>query len=169
MSVGVVIAIVCNLGVVSQGGRHQCTISDYTYLWVHEEMVAIAPGECMPFGHTLWRILKHVKHANPKMGPICLSKIEITDRFYHIWVRASDVPNMGILFLSRAGGEPSVGFPLTLPMGWKESPKIITASTETVTHFANQKINNGPIQTPHQLEVEPEQITSAPEVPLYTL
>jgi hypothetical protein len=92
----------------------------------------------MQFGRAPWRILKHMKHANQHMGPVYMSKIDIADGFYRIWVRSSDVPKLGVLFPSLPGDEPLVGFTLALPMEWEEAPKIFTAATETVADLANQ-------------------------------
>jgi hypothetical protein len=141
------------LGVVPQRDRRPRTTSNYTFFFVNADTVAVAPGECMQFGRALWRVIQQVKHANPRMGPIYLSKIDIADGFYRIWVRAADVPNLGVLFPSRPGDEPLVGFPLALPMGWKEAPKIFTAATETVANLANHQLQAGCPQLPHRLDV----------------
>jgi hypothetical protein len=136
-------------GVVPQRDRRRGTIIDYSLFWVNEDTIAVAPGECMQFGLALWRILKHVKHANPHMGPVYMSKIDIADGFYWIWVRAADVPTFRVLFPSRLGDEPLVGFPLALPMGWKEAPQISTAATVIVAYLANQQLARGTTQEDH--------------------
>jgi hypothetical protein len=87
------------LGVVPQRDRHPCIISDYSFVGVNHETIALSPEECMQFGKTLWRILRHLKSVNPHLGPVYLSKIDIADGFYRIWVRAADVPKLGVLFL----------------------------------------------------------------------
>jgi hypothetical protein len=97
----------------------------------------------MQFGRSLWRILQHVKHANPYMGPVYMSKIDIADGFYRMWVRSADVPKLRVIFPSRPGNKPLVGFPLALLMGWKEAPKIFTAVTETVADLAIQQLSSG--------------------------
>jgi hypothetical protein len=125
------------LGVVSQRDRWPQTISDYTFFSLNHETVPVSPSECMQFGRPLWRILRHIRSANPHHGPIYLSKIDIADSFYRIWVRTSDVPKLGILFPAALGEEYLVGFPLALSMGWTESPKILTAATENVADMTN--------------------------------
>jgi hypothetical protein len=122
----------------------------------------------MQLGRAQWRILKHVKHANPHMGPVYMSKIDIADGFCRIWVRAANVPKLGVLSPSRPGDEPLVGFPLALPMGWKEAPKIFTAVTETVADLANQQLSSGTHQGDHRLEAALEQTPPTPALPLYT-
>jgi hypothetical protein len=156
------------LGVVPQRDRRPRTISDYTYFRVNEDTVAGTPAECMQFGHALWRILKHLKHSNPNRGPVYMSKIDIADGFYRIWERAADVPKLGVLFPSQPGDVPLVGFPLALPMGWKESPKIFTAAMETVADLANNALQQKVACGPHRLEPAAEQAPTPPELPVYT-
>jgi hypothetical protein len=91
------------LGVVPQRDRRPRTICDYSFFGVNHETIALSPDECMQFGKALWRILRHLKSANPHLGPVNLSKIDIADGFYRIWVRAQDVPKLGVLFPSADG------------------------------------------------------------------
>jgi hypothetical protein len=93
---------------------------------------------------------------------VYLSKIDIADGFYRIWVRAKDVPKLGVLFPSTDGEEYLIGFPLALPMDWTESPKIFTAATETVADLANNSLAAGTTFGPHPLEV----LSEAPPPPV---
>jgi hypothetical protein len=149
------------LGVVPQRDRRPRTISDYSLFGVNHETLALSPAECMQFGKALWRVLRHLKSANPHLGPVYLSKIDIADGFYRIWVRASDVPKLVVLFPSTNGEEYLIGFPLALPMGWTESPNIFTAATETVTDLANNSLAARTPFGPHPLEV----LSEAPPPP----
>jgi hypothetical protein len=79
-------------------------------------------------------------------------------------VRTSDVPKLGILFPAALGEEYLVGFPLALPMGWTESPKIFTAATETVADMMNMSLKSGERFPAHHLEVISE--TPLPPAPL---
>jgi hypothetical protein len=119
----------------------------------------------MQFGRAFWRILRHLMSANPHLGPVYLSKIDISDGFYRIWVRASDVPKLGVLFPSANGDEYLVRFPLTLPMGWTESPKTFTASTETVADMANTALSLGLTFGPHRLDSTSEIRPAPPAFP----
>ena len=49
----------------------------------------------------------------------------------------TDVPNLGLVFPSDGSGEELVAIPLTLPMGWENSPPIFCMSTDTVADPAN--------------------------------
>jgi hypothetical protein len=73
----------------------------------------------MQFGKALWRILTASVHSNPQLGPVYLSKVDIADEFYRIWVKPADVPKLGVLLPAEPGQECLVGFPAVLPMGWK--------------------------------------------------
>lgn len=95
----------------------------------------------MQFGKTLMRLLRHIHLASPRLGPVYISKIDIADGFYRINVCASDIPHLAVLFPSLPGERQLIAFPLTLPMGWKESPPIFCAATETVTDLANNHIH----------------------------
>jgi hypothetical protein len=154
------------LGIVPPQDHSPHTISDYTFFWVKKYMIAIAPGECMHFGRDLWRIIKHVKHANPKLGQIFLSKIDVANGFYQISVRAVDVPKLGVLFPSREGDEHPVGSPIALPMGWKELPNIFTVTIEKVVDLANQQVTRGAVHPPHHLKIASEQPAIELEVPI---
>ena len=140
------------LGVVPQRDRRPRTICDYTYFQVNEDTRPTAPKEAMQFGKALQRILHHIHHANPHLGPVYLSKIDISDGFYRIWLRAEDIPKMAVLFPSRRGEEALVGLPLTLPMGWAESPPYFCSTTETVADLANAQLARNHKPPPHRLD-----------------
>ena len=140
------------LGVVPQRERRPRTICDYSFFDVNDDTLATAPAEAMQFGKALVRILQRIRQANPRFGPVRMSKIDIANGFYRIWVKAGDIPKLAVLFPSRAGEEDLVALPMTLPMGWKESPPHFSTATETVADIANtQKSNNQP-PAPHRLD-----------------
>jgi hypothetical protein len=155
------------LGVVPRRDRRPRTISDYSFFGVNHETVALSPSECMQFGKALWRILRHLKSANPHLGPVYLSKIDIANGFYRIWVRAPDVPKLGVLFPSADGEEYLVGFPLALPMGWTESPKIFKAATETVADITNAQLSVGATFGPHSLDARSEAPVPVSHTPVH--
>jgi hypothetical protein len=103
------------LGVVPQRDRRPRTICDYSFLFVNLDTIPLAPPESMQFGRALWRILQQVSDADPRLGPVHLSNIDIADGFYRISINAEDVPKLGVMFTAK--GEPLVGSPLVLPMG----------------------------------------------------
>jgi hypothetical protein len=112
----------------------------------------------MQFGRALWIILNAIARANLNLGPVYLSKIDISDGFYRIWVRSADVAKLGVLLPTRLGEEPLIGFPLSLPMGWIQSPRIFTSATETIADLANESVKVCSLQLPRRLEA----VTEAP-------
>ena len=140
------------LGVVPQRDRRPRTICDYTFYQVNDDTSPLAPLEAMQFGRTLHRLLRHIIRANPRFGPVYLSKLDIADGFYRIWLLPNDVPKLGVLFPQCDGEDQLVGFPLALPMGWIHSPPYFTAVTETVTDLANAATCTHTVAAPHRLD-----------------
>ena len=135
-------------GVVPQRGRRPRWIVDYTWWKVNEETLPLAPAEAMQFGHALDRILREILLADPKLGPIHMLKLDISDGFYRIDIAPDDIPRLGVVFPVSPGSEPLVAFPLVLPMGWKNSPPIFSAATETAADIANCDIRSpAPVPT----------------------
>lgn len=102
-------------------------------------------------------------HANPKLGPVFSSKVDISDGFCQIWLRAANVPKLEITFPSQEGEEPPVALPLTLPVGWRESPPWFCAATETVADLANETMRLGTEMPAHRLDAVSE--TPPPSLP----
>ena len=113
---------------------------DYTFSGVNEETVKLAPPEAMQFGRTLHRLLQRIAHAEPSYGPVYLGKIDIADGFYCVSLQPHDLPRLGVI-LPTTTGEPLVALPLTLPMGWVESPPYFTAVTETACDLVNDTLH----------------------------
>ncbi len=153
------------LGVVPQHDRRPRTIVDYTFYDVNADTVPLAPHDAMQFGRALHRILSAIIHADPRFGPIYLSKVDIADGFYRIWLLPRDIPKLGVLFPSLPGDPQLIAFPLTLPMGWVASPPFFCAATETVADLANAAYAQ-PHTAPafHRLELVSE--TPVPVPPL---
>jgi hypothetical protein len=139
-------------GVVPQRGRRPRWIVDYSWWKVNEETLPLAPKEAMQFGHALDRILRDILLADPKLGPIYLSKLDISDGFYRINLAIDDIPKLGVVFPVKEGEEPLVAFPLVLPMGWANSPPIFSAATETSADLANEAIQRGDAPPSHPLD-----------------
>ena len=80
--------------------------------------------------------------ANPEHGPVLVSKYDISDGLYHIDLNKEDIPKLGVAFPNKPGAEPPVAFPLVLTVGWKNSPPILSTTTETIADLANQWIHS---------------------------
>ena len=149
-------------GVVPQAERRPRMIVDYSFSGVNDETLPLAPIEAMQFGHALDRILREILLADPAKGPINLIKVDLSDGFYRIGLNVNDMPKLGLVFPTKPGEEPLVAIPLVLPMGWKNSPPIFSAATETIADLTNQRLRLGNVHNvPHHLDeladsVEPE-------------
>ena len=92
-------------------------ISDYSFFGVNYDTVPLAPPEAMQFDQTLKQLLQRIHCANGVFGPVYMSKIDLSNGFYRLWLRPEDTVKLAVLFLSRQGEAPLVGIPLTNPMG----------------------------------------------------
>jgi hypothetical protein len=128
------------LGVVPQRDRRSRLIVDYSFSGVNDDTVLLAPRESMQFGRALQRVLRTIVHADPRYGPVYLSKIDIADGFYRVWLQISDIPKLGVALPTTPGQPPLVAFPLALPMGWVESPPYFTILTETACDLSNHRL-----------------------------
>lgn len=120
-----------------QRDRQPRLIVDYSFSDVNAETLQLAPPEAMQFGRCLQRVLPRVVHADPAYGPVYLSKINIADGFYRVWLQLANILKLGVIFPTSRGLPPLLAFPLTLPMGWMESPPYFTVLTETACNLAN--------------------------------
>jgi hypothetical protein len=140
------------IGVVPQRDRRPRTIVDYTFYDVNADTCRLAPEEAMRFGRAFQRLLEDIVNADPRFGPVYLCKVDISDGFYRVWLRAEDIPKLGVTYPSERPGEHLVAFPLVLPMGWVSSPPYFCAHTETVADVANERIMQGAKPPPHRLD-----------------
>ena len=92
-------------------------ISDYSFFGVNDNTIPLAPPETIQFCQTLKRLLQRIHCANDVFGPVYMSKIDLSDGFYWLWLQLEDTLKLAVLFPSRPGEAPLVGIPLTNPMG----------------------------------------------------
>jgi hypothetical protein len=83
------------LKVVPQRDRRPRTIFDYFFFLVNLDTIPLAPTESMQFGKAMWRILQQISKD--------LSKIDIADGFYQIWINPNEVPKLGVMFPGAPG------------------------------------------------------------------
>lgn len=129
------------MGVIPQRDRRPRLIVDYSFSGVNEDTIPLAPKEAMQFGRALQRVMATIVHSDPRYGPVYLSKIDIADGFYRVWLHIADIAKLGVVLPTAPGEPPVVAFPLTLPMGWVESPPYFTAITETACDLANANLS----------------------------
>jgi hypothetical protein len=94
-----------------------------------------------------------VRHADPKYGPVYLSKHDIKDGFYWMFLKADDCIRLAII-LPKYEGEPQlIAVPMAATMGWTELPPVFTVMSKTVADVTNRNFKAAPRSVlPHQLE-----------------
>lgn len=132
-------------------------LCDHSWPWpevpsVNESTEPHAPAEAMQFGGTLPRILKKVRHANPKYGPPRLCKHDIKDGFYRMFLQARACLRLAILLPRYDGEEQLVAIPMSTTMGWEQSPPSFSVMSETTCDLANAAFAESPKTCPpHRL------------------
>ena len=69
------------IGVVPQRERRPRTIVDYTFFGVNDETLPLTAPESMQFGKTLQRVFQAIVQADPRHGPVHLTKVDVADGF----------------------------------------------------------------------------------------
>jgi hypothetical protein len=107
----------------------------------------------MQFGGALHRVLRRVRHADPKFGPVYLTKHDIKDGFYRMFLKADDCTRLAII-LPKYDGEPQlIAVPMAATMGWTQSPPVFSVMSETVADVTNRNFESLPRTViPHRLE-----------------
>jgi hypothetical protein len=124
-------------GVVPQRERRPRPIMDYTFNSVNQHSLPLAPTHAMQFGTALKRILQRLVYANPAFGAPLLMKVDLADGYYRIPLSPEAALELAVVLPPDHDGENLIGFPLSLPMGWRSSPPFFCAFTETGADLAN--------------------------------
>jgi len=144
-------------GVVPQRTRRPRPIIDYTFSNINANTVPLAPQNVLQLGHALQRILQKIAYANPAYGPPQLLKFDLADGYYRIRLTPSAALELGVVFPGIAPHSSIIGIPLSLPMGWNQSPPFFCAFTETAADLANAAIHSNTPLHPHPLESSSQQ------------
>ena len=89
------------LVLVPQMGNRYCMISEYTYFEVNAETLQLAPLDDMQFSRTCHCLLGKIHRSNDHFGPVYISKTDLSDGFYHIWLNPEDTLHLAVLFPSK--------------------------------------------------------------------
>ena len=133
-------------------------LCDHSWPWagwpsVNDSTVPHAPPEAMQFGRALPRILRDVRHANPKFGPTRASKQDIKDGFYRLFLRVLDCLRLALVLPRYEGEEQLIAIPMACTMGWVQSPPTFCTMSETICDLANKFIRERqPRDSEHRLE-----------------
>ena len=111
-------------------------LSDYFYSNINSDSLPIADISVIQYGRYLDRLIRELVIEYPSLGPVYVLKEYVSDGFYQIALRPADAPKLGLVFHFNGQVEDIVETPLTLPMGWKNSPPILCTSKDTVKNLA---------------------------------
>jgi hypothetical protein len=112
-------------GVVPQRERRPRPIMDYSFNNVNQQAAPLAPTHAMQFGAAFQCILQRLAYCNPSYGPPLLAKIDLAGGYYRIPLSPQAALELAVVLPSDHGSEPLIGLPLSLPMGWADSPPIL--------------------------------------------
>ena len=140
------------IGVVPQRNRRARPIVDYTFSGINQVTQPNAPLEAMQFGRTLDRLLRKVLIADPAKGRVYLLKVDLADGYYRMHLGTHSAPKLAVVFPSSPGEPPLVAIPTRIPMGWKNSPPLFCAATETVADVTNRCLLRHAQADPHPLD-----------------
>ena len=139
-------------GVIPQRDRRPRWICDYTWSGVGPSSLPLVPTEAMQYGRAFERILRQILLADPRFGPVYLSKCDIADGYYRLGLNVKDIPKLAVAFPSPNKTNPLVAIPLVLPMGWKNSGVAFCAASETIADVSNAAIASNKPQLQHHLD-----------------
>ena len=133
--------------------RRPRLLCDHSWYPVNDTTDPHAPPEAMQFGGALHRVLRNVRHADPKYGPVYIAKHDIKDGFYRMFLRADQCPRLAII-LPKYDDEPQlVAIPMSSTMGWTQSPPTFSTMSETLADETNLSFQANPRSLgPHRLD-----------------
>ena len=75
----------------------------------------------MQFVRALPCPLQHILGADPDLGPVLLSKFNLSDMYMRVWVRPEDAPRLDLIIPPHPSNTHTlIGFHLSLPMGYTD-------------------------------------------------
>ena len=116
----------------------------------------------MRFGGTLHHIIRRFLIADPRLFPVYLGKVDLSNAYMRLQVCLEDTPSVDFLPPNnRIEDKQLVGFHLSLPMGYVYSAPYFFIATETVTDIKNASMDGHHTAPPHPLEGDAD--TLAPD------
>ena len=141
--------------VIPQVGRRPRLIIDFTWSGINDIAECLAPMEAMCFGGALLLILKQVLTADPRLGTLYLSKVDLADTYMRLWARMEDVQSVAFLIPKKTPRDTHlVGFHLSIPMGYIDNAPYYCMAMETLTNIANEAIFQREHAGEHTLHLE---------------
>jgi hypothetical protein len=117
-------------------------IVDYLSFYnVNASTIMLAqPKKAMQFGCALGQgaVVYQIQHANHWDGPVYMNKIDMSDSFYCVWLKAESAPKLEVVLSTQPGEATLLGaITLTLQMVWVKSAPALCIITEMVADLAS--------------------------------
>jgi len=122
---------------------------DYTFSAVNQTSIPLFPKKAMQFGDTLQRLLQRLVYCNPIYGPPLIAKIDLADGYYRVPLSPRVALHLAVVIPPDICNTPLIAVPLSLPMGWSQSPPFFCAYTESIADLSNTPTNT--THPPHPL------------------
>lgn len=97
----------------------------------------------MQFGCALGQggVVYQIKHANHQDGPVYMNKIDMSDSFYCVWLKAESTPKLVVVLPTQPGEATLLGaITLALQMVWVKSAPALCIITEMVADLVNWQL-----------------------------
>jgi hypothetical protein len=111
----------------------------------------------MQFGTALPRLLQRLVYSNPAHGPPLMCKIDLSDGYYRVPLSSDASLQLAVILPQDQTWHNLIAIPLSLPMGWKESPPYFCAFTKTISDSANNNLATLVHQYPEHPLLAPSQ------------
>jgi len=138
-------------GVVPQRERRPRPIVDYSFTDVNHNSLAVAPYHAMQFGTALPRLLQRIVYCNRLHGPPLMAKIDLSDGYYRVPLSPAASLELAVVIPPDNTDVNLIAIPLSLPMGWRDSPPYFCAFTETVADSSNDDVRHSTVYPDHDL------------------
>ncbi len=132
-------------GVVPQRERRPRIILDYSFpsdANVNADSLPIAPMHAMQFGQAFQCLLQRIVYCNRHYGPPWMAKLDLVDGYYRVPLSPRAALELAVMLPGDGIHKQLIGLPLSLPMGWTNSPPYFCAFTETTTDIANATLHH---------------------------
>ena len=97
-------------------------VYDFSWSIINAATSHPPPQDSKHFSNNLHHTLKIILHANPALGLVCLSKVDLANVYVWLWVRMEDVPLVALLIPKKNSTDPQpFDFHLSLLMGYINS------------------------------------------------
>ena len=80
--------------------RRPWWLVDYSYSNLNSKTLPISAMSAIIYGEALEHLIREIVIANPPLGPVHVLKANISDVFYHIVLRPTYAPKLGLVFPS---------------------------------------------------------------------